>query len=697
MVGLFPNTASTYTQVDFSVTPTLNSAANEAVYEDFNPFGNRFDLDGGFVVFTPAPAGGYEIHPVPDVVAPVCSVTSPAAGSTVFEGEPILVEANATDNGGISHVSFQSTAGGLNEDDRIPPFSVPFVVPVGVSAITFNVTAYDSWNNAAACSSTVNVVAGPPPTITVTSPTADTVLTAGSTIPITIDATNRVPVARVDLKVNGVTLSTDTTAPYELMFTVPAGMSSVALSASAVNTVGNAGASETVNVAVVADALTIVQGRVVDRSTTPVGGANVSAVIRQGVSVEVFNLDAPLDAWPPSVAGRTAARRMILSAVNLRNPDFLFGLDPFGLGGAGRHLTRLTARIQTIGANVYTFTLGVNERGLLKVNGVTVVDIPASTGHFQQASAMVDVGVGSIAIEVLLEDNGNPEVQLLYAPPGEDLEVVPTDELTPTFIPYETTSDTSGTFSIAGVPTILGDIGASARFTAADGIMSAGSALAHAPAPGGVIDLGDIVVSSAVFEPDFGTLVAQCDDCSHFAVLPFAFPFFGNVYPQAYVNNNGNITFDNPDGTYNESVGWLIAGPPRIAASWNDWISFGGTSGLYINDQLPGRFVATWFRQAEYCCGGVNTIQLILFADGRIQYGYNGVTAPDAIVGFSPGGAAGGTPQSVDFSAEPVIVTAAGQFVYEQFFDVFDLDGGFVVSTPNAGGGYDIRFVRVPQ
>ena len=307
---------------------------------------------------------------------------------------------------------------------------------------------------------------------------------------------------------------------------------------------------------------------------------------------------------------------------------------------------------------------------------------------------------GSIAIEILLVDNGNPEVQLSYAAPGEEMEIVPPSELTPVFVPYQATSGADGTFSIAGVPTILGDIGASATSTAADGTLSAGRAAARAPVDGGLTDMGDIVVSSAAFEQDLGTLVVQCDDCSVAATLPFAFSFFGNVYQQVFVNNNGNITFNNPDYTYTESVGWLIAGPPRIAASWNDWISRGGTSGLYINDQLPGRFVVTWLMQAEYCCGGVNTIQLILFADGRIQYGYNGVTAPDAIVGFSPGGAAGGTPRSVDFSADPAIVTAAGEAVYEQFVDganAFNLDGGFLVSTPNAAGGYDIRFVRVPQ
>ena len=115
-VGLFPSAYSTGRQIDFSTTETVSIGPNEYVYENFDPFSNRFDLDNGFVIFTPAGGGGYELHPIPDVVAPVCSIVTPADGSTLFGGEALSITASATDNGGVSHVAFSSSVGGVAAD-----------------------------------------------------------------------------------------------------------------------------------------------------------------------------------------------------------------------------------------------------------------------------------------------------------------------------------------------------------------------------------------------------------------------------------------------------------------------------------------------------------------------------------------------------------------------------------------------------
>jgi hypothetical protein len=84
-------------------------------------------------------------------------------------------------------------------------------------------------------------------------------------------------------------------------------------------------------------------------------------------------------------------------------------------------------------------------------------------------------------------------------------------------------------------------------------------------------------------------------------------------------------------------------------------------SGLYVNDQFPDRLVVTWLLQQEFCgfdegftCISDNTIQLILFADGRIQFIYGGVTSRDAIVGITPGGVA--PILEVDFSQSALSV-----------------------------------------
>ena len=499
-VGLSPAAAVTYTQVDFSSTANLNAAANEGVYEQFDPRSNRFDLDGGFVIFTPVPdGGGYAIHPVPDVVPPVCSVTSPFNGSTLFEGEVLNVDVSATDNAGVTHVTLRSNVGDLDVDMTTAPFSAAFVVPVGATGVTFSATAYDSWGNTGVCTSSATVIPGPPPTVTITSPAAGTVLTAGSTIPITVvDATNRVPVSRVDLLVDGHPLSTDSAAPYAFMFTVPAGVTTLSLSASATDTVGKTGTSPAVDVTVVADPLTTVQGRIVDKFAAPVSGADVTLNVR-GATVEIFNFDTPLAALP-DLTGRTPDRVTVVSAINQRNPDAVFGPDPFGFGTSASRSLRLTGLLHTIRANTYTFKLGVNGGGRLLVNGTAVVDFPTSTGQFQEGTGTIDVSQDPITIEIQTFDNGNPEVQLSYAPGfAGELEIVTSEDLTPTIVPYRATSQADGTFAIAGVPTTLGDITVLAS-ALIDGRNARGHSAGTAPVPAGTTDVGDVRLS------DFGAL-----------------------------------------------------------------------------------------------------------------------------------------------------------------------------------------------
>src|SRR5262249_40350031 len=151
-------------------------------------------------------------------------------------------------------------------------------------------TAFDGWGNTGSCSTTVSVVPGPPPSVSITSVAAGSTLTAGATVPVTINADNRVPVTKVDFSVNGITFSTDVEAPFQFLFTVPAGVDALTLSAVATDSVGKVGTSTPVNVAVTPDPLTTVRGRIIDRTLSPVAGADVVANLR-GATVEVFNSD----------------------------------------------------------------------------------------------------------------------------------------------------------------------------------------------------------------------------------------------------------------------------------------------------------------------------------------------------------------------------------------------------------------------
>jgi hypothetical protein len=202
------------------------------------------------------------------------------------------------------------------------------------------------------------------------------------------------------------------------------------------------------------------------------------------------------------------------------------------------------------------------------------------------------------------------------------------------------------------------------------------------------------------FEPNIGTLVARCDDCSVPRTLPFPFTFFGQTYDTVFVNNNGHLTFSSGEADFTETID-EFARQARISAFWDDLIVGTGAlpeAGLYVNDQLPDRFVVTWFHQQEYCCWGDNTIQATLFADGGILFTYHGLTAWDAIVGITPRGAV--PVRQVDYSTALSFGTTEPTTILEQFTTGshrFDLDGGFIVFTPHVSEGYDVRVIPPPE
>jgi gliding motility-associated-like protein len=87
-------------------------------------------------------------------------------------------------------------------------------------------------------------------------------------------------------------------------------------------------------------------------------------------------------------------------------------------------------------------------------------------------------------------------------------------------------------------------------------------------------------------EPDdtYSTLEICDDDCSDAVNLPFEFCLYGDVYSNAYINNNGNITFDT------EFIGFTSEGFPTnavvmVAPFWAD-VDTRGDDGLGLNGGL---------------------------------------------------------------------------------------------------------------
>ncbi|MCS7315655.1 MAG: hypothetical protein NZ554_09290 [Bryobacteraceae bacterium] len=136
------------------------------------------------------------------------------------------------------------------------------------------------------------------------------------------------------------------------------------------------------------------------------------------------------------------------------------------------------------------------------------------------------------------------------------------------------------------------------------------------------------------------------DDDSRRVTLPFRFPFFGQNYEWLYVNSDGNLTFGEPDTSTSErSLGRVTSGPPRIAGLFRDLDPSLSKEGVRVLAS-PDRLVVSWVAVPEYRETGVGplqTFQIRLYPEGRVEFAYQGITTSSAVVGIAPGGLRGET------------------------------------------------------
>lgn len=127
-------------------------------------------------------------------------------------------------------------------------------------------------------------------------------------------------------------------------------------------------------------------------------------------------------------------------------------------------------------------------------------------------------------------------------------------------------------------------------------------------------------LASAGFRSGFNTntLAANDDGSTGANALGFTANFFGTNYTNAYVNNNGNLTFTGPLGTFTPFGLTTNTGVPIIAPFFSDVDTRGAGSGLtkYGTGTVDGfnAFGATWGGVGYYNAGvdKLNSFQAIL-------------------------------------------------------------------------------------
>lgn len=161
----------------------------------------------------------------------------------------------------------------------------------------------------------------------------------------------------------------------------------------------------------------------------------------------------------------------------------------------------------------------------------------------------------------------------------------------------------------------------------------------------------------------FGELVLDRndDESSNELDLPFSPNFFGTTYDTFYVNNNGNITFNDSIGTFTPEP-FPIANQPLIAAYWADVDTINEDSGLvYLAAPNEDTVVVTYDAVGYFSSKAdlLNSFQIILRdkseetgspGDFDIEFRYETLewTTGDASGGMD---GLGGTPAQAGFDA----------------------------------------------
>jgi len=140
------------------------------------------------------------------------------------------------------------------------------------------------------------------------------------------------------------------------------------------------------------------------------------------------------------------------------------------------------------------------------------------------------------------------------------------------------------------------------------------------------------------FRATLGTRLTLDDDDSAPGTVPFGFSFYGKTETAAFVNSDGNITFEEADKSSTErNVARLLTGPPRVAPFLADLDPTAGTGRIFLN-ATSAQYTATWCNVRGFDTTRTVTLQTTLLPDGTIEMIYGAsVNVGEAVVGLSPG------------------------------------------------------------
>jgi hypothetical protein len=140
------------------------------------------------------------------------------------------------------------------------------------------------------------------------------------------------------------------------------------------------------------------------------------------------------------------------------------------------------------------------------------------------------------------------------------------------------------------------------------------------------------------FRAAIGTRLTLTDDDSASGTVPFGFSFYGKTQTAAFVNSDGNITFEEADKSSTErNVARLLTGPPRVSPFLADLDPTTGSGRIFLN-AASDQYTVTWCNVRGFDTTRSVTVQATLLPNGNIEMIYGAtITLGDAVVGLSPG------------------------------------------------------------
>ena len=142
---------------------------------------------------------------------------------------------------------------------------------------------------------------------------------------------------------------------------------------------------------------------------------------------------------------------------------------------------------------------------------------------------------------------------------------------------------------------------------------------------------------AAAWRAPVGRRLALGDDDSTRLNLPFRFAYYAAAHSRAFVNSDGNVTFEEADAASTpRNVSRLLSGPPRIAPFLADLDPSSG-GGVFARTERDAVTV-TWCSVPAFGSRVTTTVQATLRPNGVVEMVFDaGIGLGEAVVGLSPG------------------------------------------------------------